>query len=61
MRRKYILVFSEKNGITNISSKSDGFNAFEILGILDFKKDDIYKQLKEEIKPDIIKRKIVKD
>jgi hypothetical protein len=42
---------------------NDGFNAFELLGILEMVQDDILKQMKskEEKEIDIIKRQIVKD
>jgi len=40
---------------------NDGFNPMELLGIIDFVKDDIMAQVHGKIKPDVVERTIVKD
>ena len=49
------------NGQTTLNRTADGFNAFELLGILDLTKTELIQQINGEIKPDIITRKVVKD
>jgi len=59
--KTYYLKVIQKNGETHIESESDGFNGFEILAFLNWKSDDIMKQLSGEFKPDIAKRTYVQD
>ena len=60
--KKYCLKFEvKKDGKIHISGKCEGFNSFEILGLLTNKILDIQGQISGQIKPNIIfKRKIVK-
>ena len=59
-KKKYVLIFTEKeDGNSTMTTKSDGYGAMEIIGILDFKRADIMAQIREEIKPDVIKRMVV--
>ena len=49
------------DGTTTLNRVNDGFNPFELLGMLEISKDDIIQQIKGQIKPDIIKRKVIDD
>lgn len=53
---KLIVAYTEEN--FTIESENDGFTPLELLGILEYKKSDIYSQMSGKIKPDIIKRKV---
>ena len=46
-------------GKFNISSKCDGFNGLEVLGILELKVNDVLDQLSGKTHPDTIKREVV--
>lgn len=60
--RKYALEITEnEDKVLSFKSENDGFNAFELLGFLTIKKEDILKQVRGEIKPDTITRNVVKD
>jgi hypothetical protein len=48
------------DGTSAISRTNDGFNAYELMGVLELSKDDIINQIKGNVKPEIIKRKIIK-
>ena len=43
------------------NSTSDGFTAFEILGLLEYKRDDIIRQMRDEIKPVKVVRTLIVD
>ena len=47
-----------ENRIT-VASTNDGFTIFELIGLFDWKKEDLYKQFIGEIKPDIVKRTVI--
>ena len=49
------------DGTTTLNRVNVGFNPFELLGMLEISKDDIIQQIKGQIKPDIIKRKVIDD
>jgi len=64
MNKKYILqvIDNGDNGDkVTVMSLNDGFTAYEVLGLLDMKREDVIDQIKGNIKPDIIKREFVKD
>jgi hypothetical protein len=44
-----------------VRSQNDGMNAFELLGILEWKKQDIIKQMSGDIEPDSVTREIVEE
>lgn len=46
------------DGTTELCRTNNGFNVFELVGILEISKDDIINQIKGNVKPDIIKRKV---
>jgi hypothetical protein len=48
------------DGSTALSRINDGFNAFELMGLLELSKDDIINQMKGNVKPEVIKRKVIK-
>ena len=60
-KRKWIVEhITYSDGTTAISRTNDGFNAYELMGVLELSKDDIINQIKGNVKPEIIKRKIIK-
>lgn len=65
MNRKYTLICEPiiRDGEERITYKSEnvGFSAIEILGMLDWKREDVLRQMRGEVKPDIITRTLVID
>jgi hypothetical protein len=59
--KKYILEIKLDNEGLSCSTENDGFNVIELIGILEWKKNDIFKQIIDEIKPDMVSRKCIKD
>lgn len=60
MKKQYIIkVIVDDDNKLNIYRKNDGFNPYEILGFLYHASSEILDQMKGNIKPDIIKRKVV--
>lgn len=49
-----------EDGSKELSRTNDGFDAFELLGILAMAQAEVLECLKGSIKPDIIKRSVVK-
>jgi hypothetical protein len=59
--KKYVIEQYEKeDGETYISKKNIGFLSYELLGLLYWNIDDIKEQMKGKIRPDIVKRKVIK-
>jgi len=48
-----------EDGTSGLSRTNDGFNSFELIGLLEISKDDIIKQIKGEIKPDVVNRTLI--
>lgn len=62
LTKKYILTVTQDENGLDFSATNDGFHAFELIGFLEVKKQDIYLQIKGEIKPEIeFKRKVIKE
>lgn len=60
-KRKWIVeLITYDDQSTELKRTCEGFNAFELMGVLELSKDDIINQIKGNIKPDIIKRKVIK-
>ena len=60
-KRKWIVEhIMYDDGTTQLSRKNDGFNSFELMGLLELSKDDIINQIKGNVKPDVVKRKVKK-
>jgi len=43
----------------SIKGEASGFRGFEILGFLDWKREDIIAQIRGAVKPDIVERTVV--
>lgn len=56
-----IEMIEHEDGGTQLNRTNDGFDGIELLGLLELSQLEIIEQLKGYIKPDIIKRNIVKD
>ena len=54
-------VAMHEDGTSSMTRINDGFGPLELIGMLEFSKDEIIKQIKGNIKPDIIKRQVVID
>lgn len=44
--KKFVMTFTEKDGSGECRCENDGFTAFEILGMLRMKEEDILEQIK---------------
>jgi hypothetical protein len=62
-KKTYTIEVEEKDGMTTMTRINDGFNALELLGILELTQQDIVNQIKdsEESDIDVVKREIVED
>jgi len=59
--KKYTFTATQEGEGMTIESTNEGFKAIELLGIFSFKTEDIHKQMRGEIKPDIVTRTVVKE
>jgi D-Tyr-tRNAtyr deacylase len=60
--QKYIIeVIIYEDGSTRMNRTCDGFNALELLGVLEFTQIEIMEQIKGRIKPDLVKRTVLTD
>ena len=60
--KKYTIEFKfNDDGSTELTRTNDGFNPFELLGLLEMAQAEILECLKDTIKPDIVKRQVIKD
>ena len=60
LKQKYTVEHITYNdGTTAMSRTNDGFTAFELIGILEYSKDEIINQIKGNIKPETVKRKVI--
>ena len=60
MREYYTLTYTRaKNGMLKMASRCKGFSAFEVLGFITRKHQDILDQINGTVRPDIVKRKVV--
>ena len=58
--KKYIIEeVKDEKGVVSLRRSNDGFNAFELLGILEYTAREIVQQIKGEYKPDIVKRTVI--
>lgn len=62
-KQVYTITIEDIDGKKNMTRRNDGFNAIELLGLLELTQQDILKQIKglEEAKIDVVKREVVED
>lgn len=62
-KQVYTITIEDKDGTKTMTRRNDGFNALELLGLLELAQQDILNQIKdkEEVGIDFIKRQIVED
>jgi hypothetical protein len=62
-KKSYTIIIEDKDGTNTMTRKNDGFNAIELLGLLELAQQDILNQIKdkEEAEIDIVKRQVVED
>ena len=58
--KTYLIELTMEKGKTTIRRRNDGFKMLELLGLLELAKTEIYEQMKGNMKPDVIKREVVK-
>ena len=61
VEKKYALTATVEDGKLRIASENSGFNSVELLGLLDWKREDVIEQLKGNILPEEVKRNLIKD
>jgi hypothetical protein len=59
MIKRYVLEFEHKNEILYCSGTCEGFTSLEILALLYCKIEDIQKQMRGEVKADVVKRTFI--
>ena len=59
MKTFVLTVIYDDDEVLKFNSKNDGFGALELAGIMAWKTNDIYDQLRGSIKPDLVKRELV--
>ena len=57
--KTYKITLDTEGDESFIETENDGFNALELLGLLEWKQRDILTQLSGDVKPEIVKRKVV--
>lgn len=58
--KKYTITeTTDKNGKTTLNRTNDGFNVIELMGIVSLTQQELFQQIKGEIKPDIIERHVI--
>jgi hypothetical protein len=62
-KQVYTIIIEDIDGKKTMTRRNDGFNAIELLGLLELTQQDILKQLKglEEAEIDVVKREVVED
>jgi len=62
-KQVYTITIEDIDGTKTMTRRNDGFNAIEILGLLELAQQDILKQIKqlEEAEIDVVKREVVED
>ena len=58
--KKYTIELISKDDKTIIRRTCDGFNAYELLGLVTLAQQEIINQIKGSIRPDIIERRVVR-
>ena len=56
-----ITVITNDDGSTQMKRVNDGFSGIELIGIVAITSHELMKQLQGKLKPDIIKREVIKD
>jgi hypothetical protein len=62
-KQVYTIIIEDIDGTKTMTRRNDGFNAIELLGLLELTQQDILKQFKglEEAEIDVVKREVVED
>ena len=61
VEKKYTLTAIVEDGKLRVASENYGFNSMELLGLLDWKREDVISQVKGNLVPDEVKRTLLKD
>lgn len=60
-KKIYSIIATHEGDSFRIERVNDGFNAIEVLGILEVAKDEVIAQIKGDIKPTEVIRTVIKD
>lgn len=60
MKKTWTITLETKNDKWHLSRVNDGFDALELIGILELTKQEVMDQMAGLIKPDFITRQVVK-
>lgn len=58
--RKYTIEITETSTGLKMGRTNEGFNQYELIGLLAFIQCEIYEQIKGTLKPELITRKVIK-
>ena len=61
MKKRWIFEVVETKEGQHLSRTNDGFSPLELLGLLEFTRAEVIKQMEGEIHPDIVTRKVIVD
>ena len=59
--KEFSITFTVENNKLAIEGKNMGFAPYELVGLLEWKKQDILDQIKGKIVPDVVKRTAIVD
>lgn len=59
MTKRFVFEVTEIDGMVSFRSEGEGFNTFEALGFMLWKIEDIHQQIRGEVKPDIVERRVI--
>lgn len=61
VEKKYTLTAIVEDGKLRVASENSGFDSMELLGLLDWKREDVISQIKGNFVPDEVKRTLITD
>lgn len=59
--KEFTLTFRVEDNKMAIEGSNVGFTAAELIGLLEWKKQDILNQIAGKIKPDVVKRTVIQE
>jgi lysine/ornithine N-monooxygenase len=59
--KEFTLAFRVEDNNMKIEGNNAGFTAAELIGLLEWKKQDILNQIAGKIKPDVVKRTVIQE
>lgn len=53
------MITNNATGRTQIDKVNDGFDALQLLGLLDWSREDVIAQIRGKVTPDVVKRTVL--